>query len=470
MFKYLKIAFRNVIMNKRRSLFIGSAIAIGVIIMIVTASMSDGIRGNMMKNALAFNTGHVNIYGTQYIRGKALSKIQDLNKINNVLKKNILDAEIYYRITLIGKMYNPRKNVASRGVKLVGIDLEKEQRFKESATIIKGSIESILEKKYALIDEETARKFQLNIGDVFSVEGLIDSEEFGIVKSTSDFTVGGITQGTTLGFVANIYLNNKTVKQFYMDEKLEASKITIYIENMYEAETIANNLEDLLNDVGFTVLTRKNSDEESETESNSDAIKMTGEAPKNAEGMGPGPGGGMRKMFGMFEKSDKEGLEIRITTWKEEIAFMEEMLNTVDNISLFLNIVLLAIILVGISNTLVMSIRERTYEIGTIRAIGMQKPSVLLMFMLEGMFLALLGSFIGILIGGTLSFIFSVWGIYIGPSNLSVFLVNNTLYFKLSIELILSVILVILFVSVLASLYPSYKATKLKPVTAMHKD
>jgi ABC-type lipoprotein release transport system permease subunit len=146
------------------------------------------------------------------------------------------------------------------------------------------------------------------------------------------------------------------------------------------------------------------------------------------------------------------------------------MIKTVDNISMFLNIILLTIILVGISNTLVMSIRERVYEIGTIRAIGMQKPSVLLMFMMEGIILGLFGTLIGIIVGGGISAVLSIWGIYIGPSSLSTFLVNNTLYFSISAGLFLIVLSVIVVVSALASIYPSYQAAKLKPITAMHRD
>jgi len=130
----------------------------------------------------------------------------------------------------------------------------------------------------------------------------------------------------------------------------------------------------------------------------------------------------------------------------------------------------MVIILMGISNTLIMSIKERTGEIGTLRAIGMQRPSVMLLFILEGIILGFFGSLIGILIGGSISLWFSFNGIYIGPSPISVFLVDNTLFFKLTFGNILSVIIFVVVVAMIASIYPSYKATKLKPVTAMQKE
>ncbi|MFW5800188.1 MAG: ABC transporter permease, partial [Spirochaetota bacterium] len=161
---------------------------------------------------------------------------------------------------------------------------------------------------------------------------------------------------------------------------------------------------------------------------------------------------------------------IRLTTWKEETAYLEQMVSTLNNISTFLNIILMGIVLVGISNALVMSIRERIYEIGTLRAIGMKRPSVMLMFMLEGLILGLFGSLIGILIGGTISYLLSTYGIYIGASNLSIFLINNTLYLKLSSIMLLLVFAVTIAVSVIASVQPSYKASKLSPTIAMNRE
>ncbi len=56
-----------------------------------------------------------------------------------------------------------------------------------------------------------------------------------------------------------------------------------------------------------------------------------------------------------------------------------------------LTFVLLVIIAVGIMNTLWIAIRERTREIGTLRAIGMQRARVLVMFLTEALMLSLAG-------------------------------------------------------------------------------
>src|SRR5258708_22136597 len=57
------------------------------------------------------------------------------------------------------------------------------------------------------------------------------------------------------------------------------------------------------------------------------------------------------------------------------------------------------IIAVGIMNSLWIAIRERTREIGTLRAIGMQRPRVMAMFVIEAFCLSLIGTAAGALLG-----------------------------------------------------------------------
>ncbi len=171
-----------------------------------------------------------------------------------------------------------------------------------------------------------------------------------------------------------------------------------------------------------------------------------------------------------LEKKE-DSLRIEITTWQQEVSFLEDMINAIDIISYILIGILMVIILIGISNTLIMSIKERTGEIGTLRAIGMQKSAVQMLFVIEGIILGFFGALMGIIVGGIISLGFQIFGWHFDkPLPISVFLANNTLYFKLTIFIVLSVLIFVIVISYLASLYPSYRATKLKPVTAMQRD
>lgn len=452
MFKYLRIAFRNVIANKRRSLFIGIAIAVGTIIMIVTASLSNGLRDNMIKNSFALFTGYVNIYGTDTIRGQRIMRINNVEPINKIINEIMpSDSTVLYRTGTGGKLFNPNKNVPFQRCMLLGMDIDKETLFTESVTVIDGDIYSILDNNYALIELETSKKFDFQVGDVLSFEGLVESKKYGIAYNTADFTVGGIIQGMPMGgFGSIIRISNSAAKNFSSLDDNQSGRISIFTDNKYDSTMYAEKIEEALVDAGFRIKKSKSRSKE-EGDSKTQSFFEDFDAEFKAE-------------------KKKEGLEIRVRTWQEEISFMEEMIKTIEAVALVLNTILMAIILLGISNTLVMAIRERTGEIGTLRAIGMQKSSILLLFILEGIILGILGSIVGLIIGGGISLFLSIYGWYIGPSPISIFLLNNTLYFKITLDLILSVIISIVIVATLASLYPSYQATKLKPVTAMQKE
>ncbi len=442
MFKYLKIAFRNVIANKRRSLFISIAIAIGTIIMVLTSSLSNGVRDNMIKNSLALFTGHVNVYGIEYKRGERLFRIPDVSPIRDVIEDQFSEAEAKYRSSTSGKMFNPDKNVPFRSVVLLGIDIEKERRFKEAVIVIDGELDSIAEDYVAMIDKTTAEQFQLSVGDTFSYETKVEHPEFGIVNNTARFRVGAIIQGLSLGpFASFIRVNLNTATEFQYLNVNQVSRIAIFIDDKDNSGTFADELEEALKKTKYTI---------------DDYDRDQPDAVTQATGFSP--------------ETQPDGLEIKVRTWQEELSFLEQMITAIDLVSFIFIAILMIIILMGISNTLVMTIRERTGEIGTLRAIGMQRPSVLLMFVLEGLILGIFGSLLGIIIGGSISLFFTINGIYIGPSVISLFLVNNSLYFKITVGSVLIIMLSVVVISVLASIYPSYRASKMKPVTAIQKD
>ncbi len=130
--------------------------------------------------------------------------------------------------------------------------------------------------------------------------------------------------------------------------------------------------------------------------------------------------------------------------------------------------VLLVIIVIGIMNTMWIAIRERTREIGTLRAIGMQRGRVLAMFMLEASLLGLLGTaagaLTGILIGAALN-------VFAGSASRRRRrgMMSDHLSLSIHPRTIVWSMLSISAVCAVAALYPSYRATQLQPVTAMQQ-
>jgi len=148
----------------------------------------------------------------------------------------------------------------------------------------------------------------------------------------------------------------------------------------------------------------------------------------------------------------------------EQILKLQGVMNL---ITLAAVLVLFFIILIGVINTLRMTIRERTREIGTVRAIGMQRRDVLYMFVLETLllafFAALAGGVLALLTMGALSQI---------PMNLEdnpmgMFLVNSRLYFAPTAGGVVGNVLLILILAGVTAYFPARRAARLAPGAAL---
>ena len=135
---------------------------------------------------------------------------------------------------------------------------------------------------------------------------------------------------------------------------------------------------------------------------------------------------------------------------------------------LVLIVILIAIVVIGIMNTMWIAIRERTREIGTLRAIGMQRGAVLWMFLLESLMLGLFGvdrpaRWRGAAIAAGLN------ALHIPvPSSAAVVPdVRPPRTCPFTRSLLVQRIVAITLVTGLAALYPSLRAARLRPVVAM---
>lgn len=116
--------------------------------------------------------------------------------------------------------------------------------------------------------------------------------------------------------------------------------------------------------------------------------------------------------------------------------------------------------IVGISNIMFVSVRERTHEIGIRRAIGAKPRSVLTQVIAESVAITLLFGYIGIVLGMVVTQIISL---IVGETD---FMRNPTINISIAIE----VTIVLAFAGALAGLFPALRALKIKPVEALRDE
>ena len=160
------------------------------------------------------------------------------------------------------------------------------------------------------------------------------------------------------------------------------------------------------------------------------------------------------------------GQKLDITTWEDEISYITWALTAIDGLGYVLTTVLLVIIAVGIMNSLWIAIRERTREIGTLRAIGMRRRGVMAMFVLEAFFLGAMGTAVGAGLGCLGALAMNALNLPV-PEGAQFFTMSTHLRFALEPARVAGGAAFITLCCTLVSLMPSYKAAKMRPVTAI---
>jgi ABC-type antimicrobial peptide transport system permease subunit len=130
-------------------------------------------------------------------------------------------------------------------------------------------------------------------------------------------------------------------------------------------------------------------------------------------------------------------------------------------------LVLFFVILIGVVNTMRMSIRERTREIGTNRAIGMQRSDVRSVFVLEIVFLAVFACIAGIVVSYGVMALLGVPTFDLKDNPFSMFFVNKHLYFVPTVGAIIVNFLIIVIVSFLIAFFTARRAARLRVADAL---
>jgi len=171
-------------------------------------------------------------------------------------------------------------------------------------------------------------------------------------------------------------------------------------------------------------------------------------------------------------KTREERFEV--VTWKDLAGMFLAISKMKTKNSGMIIFIMLLIASMGIINTMLMSVLERTREIGMFSAMGMKKSEIMTLFIFEGGFIGAIGALLGCILGGLASWYFEVNGLsFAGYGETyqklaqSVYPVKDVFYADLTLDVLVMTFLFGVAISVLASFYPARKAAKLIPIEAL---
>lgn len=168
------------------------------------------------------------------------------------------------------------------------------------------------------------------------------------------------------------------------------------------------------------------------------------------------------KIAGRIE--ERLGYPYRTNNWIELNSSLFAALALEKKIMFLILLLVVIVAAFNIITTLIMTVMEKTNEIGVLKALGLSTAEILRVFIYQGMIINVLGTLSGIAAGLTACFFLSKYKFIDLPG--SVYLLD-----KLPVEVqggdILFVLVLTLVVSFIATLYPSIKAARMNPVGAI---
>lgn len=411
----IKIAFRNILLNRKRSILIGLAIFISSFFFIISNAIMNGTETQMLKSCINLQTGHVTVMGKNIkeISGLDPSRFLFLNDSNN----NIIDKDEYNRATQVlnkfiedngeeieGFYTSIRKcvevNTGDNMDKLViyGLSQENKDFIINSKTIEIDKGEFLVDEPYGVyISKEKSGKNNLSVGDKVTVNVSTAENK----NKSMIFTVRGIYKDGAGYDSSNMYMSNKDARELldYDEEYFDIGRI--YLKNPNKASEFANRLDKAL---------------------------INGSNMLRAE-------------------------EYQVAS--EFFTSLPNMLKMVFSIFVFF---LLIIISLGLRSTVKMYLFERMKEFGTLRAIGYSRFQCYSIIFCEIFLLAVISfglSFIASIIPIE---IFRHMGLYVGTGEaISYLFAGDTIYPFVKFGDIFIALLVMIIFSIMATLNPGLK-------------
>ena len=404
--KLLRMAWRNVWRNKRRTLIALAAVALGLVFLAFVDGSIAGFQQAIFGNAVRLQGGNVQVHAPGYGEKAKRLPLLPLADADAVVRAARAQSQVVASSRRINTAGFVSSREATMPVMISGIEPELEAPVGLLAgNIAQGRYLTAGDEDLILVGQAMAARLKVGVGDRITLLGRATHQQM----RRRTMTVVGIYD---LGLP-------------------EAEKKMAYI-SLAEAQTLFD-----LRDQATEVVV---------------ALQSVGQEKAVVAAL--------QEALPAYE----------VAAWQELNPEMNQSLQVDKQIMSIFGLVVLLIAGVGILNLMLMAVFERTREIGLLAAMGLKRHEILGLFLLEGVLIGLLGALIGGVLGGLIVSAVGQVGIRLSVAEMGemLALLGDRLYPALQIELLLGRALTIAVIAALASLYPAWQASKREPAEALH--
>ena len=401
-----KLAWRNILRNKRRTVIASTAISIGLAALIFLDALMIGMFENMIRTATASFIGDAQIHRQGYRDTLEVSMtIEQPDKVTADLSKEA-NVQYFTRRTFTMGMITSAANRSA--ISLVGIQPATEKFLSQiDDAITEGVFFAGINKQDIVIGSKLAENLEVGIGDKVVVTVVQDK--------TGEYFAEGFR-------VSGIY--------YFADAALNSGMAFIRIGKAQQMLAIGNRIHEI-------------------------AIKFTSTSY------------GQDRQLPFWVNYSQHGNEA--VSWMDILPQLPKVFEISRFSKYIMGVVLFGVVVFGIINTLFMSLYDRMFEFGVLRAVGTRSFGMARIMLFEAAALAIISIVFGGILGYALVEIFAHVGLdYTGNEMMGVTL-QEFIYPVIKIEQFITYPLAVFVFTIIAGLYPAWHLARMKPVDAMRR-
>jgi len=348
-------------MRRKRYALMAIAVILGFSLVTILSSLAFGVLETVKIKASRYFSGHIALVS---FTGRVYG-ITNPDEIITKLKENkfplkaIGKRSVYYGGETAKIFFNGNSILQRRPI---GMDFEAEREMFKNLFFLEGSYDSMLGDKGKggiLVSRTVAETLGARVGDDVIVYMVTTERQ----HNTAVMIVRGIFNETSI-FGYTSYMRIDDLNMLYGKKEDAITDIALYGKEGANIEKLAERIRKALGK-SFPVFPR--------IYNNSD--------------------------FGHTRSLRVEDETIAVVPIDAQLSEIKDILNAFLIGIYFVLVIFIFIVMIGILNTYRVLVHERTREIGTMRAMGMQKGEIKLLFLIEAAALSLISSFIGLLLG-----------------------------------------------------------------------
>ena len=402
----VKLAWRNIFRNKRRTLIAATAIGIGLTALIFIDAFMIGMEETMIRTATASFLGDAQIHREGFRDAQEVSlTIQALDSVTESLTKEEIVAHFTQR-TLASSMITSPANVSA--ISLIGVHppTEKFLSLIDDA-ITEGAYFEGHNSRDIVIGAKLAEILEIGLGDR-------------VVVTVAQAESGELSQ--EMFRISGIY--------HFADAAMNSGMAFVRLEKAQEMLAIGKDVHEI-------------------------AIKFTSIAYSQETTL---------PFWDTYSQHGNQAL-----SWTELMSQLTVVLEMTKYSKYIMGVILFGVVVFGIINTLFMSLYERMFEFGVLRAVGTRPFGMARVVLFEAGALAIVSIGLGTILGFVLTGVLAYVGIdYTGIEMMGVTM-QEFIYPVLEIQQFIIYPIVVFIFTLIAGLYPAWHVAKMAPIDAMRK-